>query len=270
MQQTMERELEGRQAAAAPPRPRAIATPGVTSPSSPSFAAELASLKSAPALAPPPRWSERAQHAGAGAPSLPAPLALRPAAATADGVVDRDQDGRVDQWIFRQNGEIERIELDENGDGRADRVLHYDLETNQIHRVEEDADGDGASDSWTEYVDGRIARRRGDGDGDGQIDTWSFYRNGEISRHERDTSGDGFRDRTGYYRNGKLVREEHDRNGDGVPDAVIHYDSLERPVRREEDNDGDGRPDVISYYDGGKLARRELLKNEPRVETARP
>ena len=137
----------------------------------------------------------------------------------ADGIVDRDGDGRVDQWIFRENGEIARVELDENRDGRPDRILHYDLGTHQIRRVEEDGNADGVSDSWTDYEDGRVSRRRGDGDYDGVADTWSFYRDGVITRHEQDTTGDGFRDRMGYYVDGKLVREEHDRDGDGRKDV---------------------------------------------------
>ena len=44
----------------------------------------------------------------------------------ADGIVDRNGDGRIDLWIYRQDGEIVRKALDENHDGRPDRILHYD------------------------------------------------------------------------------------------------------------------------------------------------
>ena len=65
-------------------------------------------------------------------------------------------------------------------------------------------------DSWTDYRDGRVIRRRSDANNDGAVDSWTYYRNGEVSRHERDTTGDGFRDRVGYYRDGQLAWEEHE------------------------------------------------------------
>jgi hypothetical protein len=272
----LERELEGRQRETASHAPRAAPGPppayhGASEAQPLSIAEELAALQRTPGNAPPSRPHDP-QAATRGTPTAPPPRdrdAWSPKAA-ADGIVDRDGDGRVDQWIFRENGEIARVELDESADGRPDRTLHYDLETHQIHRVEEDGNADGVSDSWTDYEAGRVARRRGDSNHDGTVDTWSFYRGGEITRHDQDTTGDGFRDRVGYYEGGKLIREERDRDGDGRPDATIHYDALERVTSREEDNDGDGRPDVISYYEAGRLARRELLEHEDPPKTARP
>jgi hypothetical protein len=234
---------------------------------------ELAALQRTPGNAPPPRPSTP-QGIRPGAPSTPSARArtAQPPEVpqVADGIVDRDGDGRVDQWIFRENGEISRVELDETRDGRPDRTLYYDLETHQICRVEEDGNADGVSDSWTDYENGQVVRRRGDGDRDGTVDTWSFYRDGAITRHERDTTVDGFRDRVATYEGGKMIREERDRDRDGRPDATILYDAEERVARREEDNDGDGRPDVITYYEAGRLARRELLQHEAPPKTARP
>jgi len=264
----LERELEDRRhrsesrgaganSTADPSRRRGSAAPSL------SIAAELAALQRSPDVAAAGRLPEPTPSGFASAAHPPPPP-------SADGVVDRDGDGRIDQWIYRVNGEIARIELDETSDGRVDRTLHYDLATHQIARVEEDSNGDGVSDSWTDYEGGRVARRRGDDDHDGSIDSWSFYDEGVITRHEQDSDGDGFRDRTGFYVGGKLAREEHDRNGDGRSDTAIQYDERERVSRREEDNDNDGRPDVISYFEAGKLSRRELLHYDDDAETARP
>ncbi len=255
----MERELAQREALATPPQGQpAPATPsGATS-----IADELAALR-ARSAAGGARAVQHTSPAPRGAEAGPSGPAPRHAAAipppTASGVVDRNADGRTDQWIFRVNGEIEREELDDDFDGRPDRILHYDLASHQVVRLDEDSDQDGNLDSWTALRDGVVVRRRVDSDGDGYVDSWSFYRDGKITRLERDSSGDGFRDHVAHYRDGRIDREEKDDDGDGRPDLVKYYDANEKVVRVEEDTDGDGRMDVISHYEGGRLLRRELL-----------
>ncbi|HEY8156961.1 MAG TPA: hypothetical protein VII72_22740 [Myxococcota bacterium] len=224
----LERELDQRQSSTAAPRAGAApAQPGASR--GPSIADELASLQRAPAEA-----SARP------APAPPAPESAPPAPRlasgsepVADGIVDRNEDGRVDLWIYREKGEIVRRVLDE--------------------------DYDGAPDSWVDYQEGEPVRRRADTNQDGAVDSWTFFRDGETSRHEQDTTGNGFRDRVGFYEAGKLVREEQDTLGSGRADVFVYYDDREQIVRREEDTDHDGRIDVISHYEKGRLSRRELL-----------
>jgi hypothetical protein len=179
---------------------------------------------------------------------------------TASGIVDRNNDGRIDQWIFREDGEIAKQVLDEDFDGRPDRTIIFDAQTHRPGRVEEDTSGDGVLDSWTDYDNGVIARRRSDSNGDGTVDTWSFFRAGELARHEQDTSGDGFRDVVSFFEDGRRVREERDSNGNGQPDEILYYDASEQLLRREEDRDGDGALEVVSHYEAGRLVRRELLE----------
>jgi antitoxin component YwqK of YwqJK toxin-antitoxin module len=179
---------------------------------------------------------------------------------TASGIVDRNNDGRIDQWIFRENGEIAKEVLDEDFDGRPDRTIIFDPQTHRPGRVEEDTSGDGVLDSWTDYDNGAIARRRSDSNGDGTVDTWSFFRAGELARHEQDTSGDGFRDVVSFFEDGRRVREERDSNGDGQADELLYYDSNEKLLRKEEDRDKDGGLEVVSHYEAGRLVRRELLE----------
>lgn len=254
MEQELERRLGPAGSAAAHSR-----KPRATRGAPLSIADELAALQRkpdtpqfVPATAPEP--SERNATPSA------APTRAGSAQDVADGIVDRNGDGRIDLWIYRENGDIARKALDEDFDGRPDRILHYDATTHQVGQVEEDSDADGAIDSWTDYRGGKVVRRRIDADRNGQVDTWTFYRDGRISRHEQDTTGDGFRDRIGIYVDDRLEREERDSDGDGRPDVMIHYDASEQVARREEDTNLDGAVDVISHYESGRLARRELLE----------
>jgi hypothetical protein len=251
--ESLERELDqklARPGTAPGASPTPVPGPAPAPPSrSLSIAEELASLQRNPA---PPAPTPRRE--------TPRPtVSATGNEPVAQGVVDRDGDGHVDHWIYREQGEIVREVFDENSDRQPDRTVLYDRETHQIRSVEEDTDQDGSLDSWTDYRNGEVARRRGDADRDGTVDTWSFYAMGRITRHERDTTGDGFRDRVGHYRDGRLEREELDSDGDGIPDAALYYDANERVIRKEEDTDGDGDVDLVSHYESGRLTRRELI-----------
>jgi hypothetical protein len=280
--ENLERELEAQQsrarAATAGPRAPTAAHPGAPPGSSiapgpaPSIADELAALRRASAIqtSPQPQQTPPIRVASAhpteasmtgAAPPRAAQTARKAAVPSepAHGIVDRNGDGHTDHWIYREAGEIVREVFDDDFDGRPDRTLLYDRKTHQVHRVEEDADRDGAFDSWTDYRDGSVVRRRADRDGDGVVDDWSYFTGGRVTRHEQDTTGDGFRDRVGTYRDGQLAREDLDRDGDGRLDRIIHYGQNEQIAKEEEDSDGDGQVDLISHYESGRLARRELL-----------
>jgi len=261
--QGLERELEerARRQPGAPSTPAtrtATVNPGAGSRAPFSIAEELAAMQRTPVSTPAPRTVASATPATASAP-VPRIPANATSPAPAHGIVDRDGDGHIDHWIYREQGEIVRETFDENADGRPDRIIVYDPQTRRVSRIEEDANYDGSPDSWTHYRDGSVIRRRADADGDGQVDTWSFYAHGEITRHERDTTADGFRNRVGFYSAGILQREELDENADGSIDAILYYDGRGRVTRKEEDRNGDGAIDLISHYESGKLARRELL-----------
>lgn len=231
---TIADELAALQRSAPAPHPHSFAaTPTPTAPRVPSH---RPAITRAPDHDPPPRPAHEA-----------------------DGIVDRNADGRIDHWIYRHDGQVVREVLDDDFDGRAERILHYDLATHRIARVDEDFDHDGAIDSWTDYRDGRVIRRRADASSDGNVDSWTYYRDGEVSRHERDTTGDGFRDHVGYYREGRLAREEQDHDGDGRSEVTVRYDADERITAREEDLDGNGSVDLISRFEHGKLTRREVI-----------
>lgn len=256
MEDELDRQIAERKQSA--PQAGSVVAPSATrSEPATSIADELAALQRKPS----------APEARRETPPAPVETRARPTApreagsgdTVADGIVDRNDDGRIDLWIYRQDGEIVRKVLDQDFDGHPDTTLLYDPESHQLARVEEDDDHDGVTDGWTDYKDGKVVRRRADANRDGLVDTWTYYRDGEISRHEQDTDGDGFRDRVGYYEKGHLVREEQDSNADGLPDVTSYYDAQERVTRREEDTNLDGRIDVINHYENGRLARKELL-----------
>jgi hypothetical protein len=274
----MERELGQQQPQAVPPQnappqsaalaPAPAARPGARS-GGPSMADELSMLRqpagpviaayapgSAPVPAPAPSAATPTPDAS------PTPASTRPPAARvagASGQVDRDGDGRPDQWIFRANGDLAREVFDEDFDGRPDRTLIYDPTSHDVVAIEEDSDHDGQVDTWTALQKGQVQRRRIDSNGDGQVDTWESYRDGQLVRIERDTNGDGFRDRISSYEQGRLAREEEDDDGDGRIEATRYYDDSEKLSRVEEDANGDGQVDVVSHYENGKLTSREIL-----------
>ena len=262
--EAMERELSQRapSSAARPATPQTQNFASSDGASGISIADELAALQRSPSNPVPPRAAVEQPveiHDTPISPGTrPPPLTTREQH-VADGIVDRDDDGRIDMWIYRTDGHITRKQLDQNFDGRPDTSLHYDPVTHQLSQVAEDSSHDGALDSWTDYREGSVVRRRVDSNGDGSVDTWTYYRNGKIARHEQDTTGDGFRDRAGFYRDGRLSHEELDSNADGLTDITNHYDGREQLTRSEEDTDLDGEIDVISHYEGGRLSRKELL-----------
>jgi hypothetical protein len=189
-------------------------------------------------------------------PTQPAPSVAIPGT-TAE---DRDRDGRPDRWVSGDPAQPTRELLDENRDGRADRVRVYDAQ-HRLQSSEDDLDFDGTFELLTDYKDGERARTREDTNGDGEVDGWSFFRGGEIVRRESDRDGDGLRDLVAMYRGGQLQRQEEDRNADGQPDVIEIFASGE-VAERHEDADFDGTPDVASFYKAGKLVRKELSSPE--------
>jgi hypothetical protein len=246
-------------------------SPGGAPARSAAIAAELAALRSRGAHAPTaPRATS--EPSSVVAPPLPtqarsASAALQPHAA--EGRVDRNGDGRPDQWLERSGNGLARELRDDDFDGRAELSVDYDPATGEVRLVEEDQNGDGAPDTWTDYRGGRPLAQRRDSDFDQRVDTWTSYSGGEITRIERDTNADGSPDRVAYYSAGRLVREEIDQDRDGRFDQTLRYDDEQRLATREEDTDGDGQIDVISHYEGGRLVRRELA-TESRVQGSAP
>ncbi len=197
--------------------------------------------------------------AGAGAPAARPLLPVQPGQGAPE-TSDRNGDGKPDLWVYSANGRPVTQALDDDFDGRVDRIRHLD-EKGRLVSSDDDLNGDGIMETTSLYEDGLLARRRTDSDGDGQADTWSFYKGDELLRTEIDKNGDGFRDEITIYEHGAIAREEIDRNGDGRPDVVSIYVHGQLDEKRE-DLDFDGTPDVVSHYKNGKLASREASSTD--------
>ncbi len=188
------------------------------------------------------------------------PLLPKEPGVSAPETADRNGDGRPDEWIYSANGRPTSDALDDDFDGRVDRIRRYDSKGRFVSS-DEDLNADGVMETTSLYEDGKLARRRTDSNGDGQADTWSFYNGDELLRTEIDRNGDGFRDEITVYARGKIEREEVDQNGDGRPDVVSLYRDGQLAEKRE-DLDLDGIPDVVSHYANGRLKSREASSSE--------
>jgi antitoxin component YwqK of YwqJK toxin-antitoxin module len=105
--------------------------------------------------------------------------------------VDRNYDGLVDRLeIYDAQGVITRAESDINGDGKIDEWVYY--EEGAPVKGEKDINGDGEPDTTLAYdLKGIIIRGESDTNGDGKIDEWVYYEAGKPVKAEKDTNKDG-------------------------------------------------------------------------------
>ncbi|MBD3263685.1 MAG: hypothetical protein GF375_01105 [Candidatus Omnitrophica bacterium] len=105
--------------------------------------------------------------------------------------VDKDYDGRIDRIEkYDSRGAIISIEADTTGDGKINEWVYY--EDGLPRKAEKDIDGDGKTDTNIVYdKNGVIVSSESDTTDDGKIDEWVYYEDGKISRAEKDTNGDG-------------------------------------------------------------------------------
>jgi hypothetical protein len=126
--------------------------------------------------------------------------------------VDRDKDGRVDARAFMDGTRIQRIEIDEDGDGKPERWEYYapaaSGTANVIVRAEEASATTGKMVRWEYYDGGRIARVDEDVDEDGRVDKWELYRAGRLATVELDLSGSGKPERRLIYEADGTVRSQ--------------------------------------------------------------
>jgi hypothetical protein len=73
-------------------------------------------------------------------------------------VIDNDHDGRPDRIFLYRAGQLHRESRDTNGDGRLDQIEYFDPLASLVLR-EEDLDGDGEIDVRTHYRAGRMVSR---------------------------------------------------------------------------------------------------------------
>jgi len=151
-------------------------------------------------------------------------------------------------YLYALDGTLRQISLDSNDDRKPD-VFAYFSGRSTPDRLEIDENGDGKIDRWEEYnAEGLMTRyalsTKGlgpdrfvevdpvtkattrveiDGDNDSRRERLEIYTNGRLSRAEIDTDGDGKRDRFQDWSPGFLASEEIDQDGDGRADIrMVH------------------------------------------------
>jgi hypothetical protein len=105
--------------------------------------------------------------------------------------VDRNHDGKVDHVeIYDAKGAIVRVENDTKGDGKINEWIYY--ENGIPVKAEKDLTGSGKP-NMTLFYDskGQVTKSEADTNGDGKIDEWVYYENGKPIKAEKDTKGDG-------------------------------------------------------------------------------
>jgi hypothetical protein len=138
--------------------------------------------------------------------------------------VDEDQDGRLDRWEFYDDhNRLERVDFSRRGNGIVDAIAFYGKGA-AVERIEISTRGDGHFNRVEHYQSDSLARVEEDTNGDGRPDKWEVYVLDPLgppgqSRIETAAFDDAFRgtpNRRFVYRpNGTVLRVEVDLDGDG-------------------------------------------------------
>jgi hypothetical protein len=104
---------------------------------------------------------------------------------------DSTKNGRNDSVGFMDGTHVQRIEVDEDEDGKVDRWEFYDA-NRRLERVGYSRQHNGVLDATAFYgKDGAVERLEISTRGDGRFNRVEFYQFGSVARVEEDTNGDG-------------------------------------------------------------------------------
>jgi hypothetical protein len=158
-------------------------------------------------------------------------------------------------------GRLQRIDYDQDGDGRPDHIAHHDgARTPRLIEVDEDRDAH--VDRWEEYgSDGVLARVGSTSRPGGGPDLWTVPGPGGVpARREYDEDGDGRPERVEILTDGAVSRVELDLDRDGRVDRWQTW-TAGVLVAEEADTDADGRPDLrVRRGPGGAVEGAERLE----------
>jgi antitoxin component YwqK of YwqJK toxin-antitoxin module len=118
-------------------------------------------------------------------------------------------------WHYNKKGKLRRAELDEDRNGRIERIEYYQG-VNRLAKVEELT------------VKGEVRC------------TWHYDANGNPQRSEEDTDGDGRLDCQRQYHANGTMEQTIDADENGVPEIRELFNGAGNLISREEDLDGDG------------------------------
>lgn len=105
--------------------------------------------------------------------------------------LDTNHDGKVDRLeVYDEKGVITRVEASTNNDGKMNEKVFF--ENGVRVRAERDADGNGQTDTIVTYdANGKITKIEADTAGKGKMNEWVYYENGAPAKAEKDTNDDG-------------------------------------------------------------------------------
>ena len=159
-----------------------------------------------------------------------------------------------------QNAHARIIERDTCGDGKTDRIGHFNS-SGRLTLLEVDSDGDGFFETRQEYENELLALVKRDLDRDSHFECFDFYENGKHTKQERYNSAGKLRQIIEFDSNGnpKLVRK--DTSEDDHLDTTQLY---ERGVIACSfvDKDGNDICESRQEYKDGILLKRTLDTNQ--------
>jgi Flp pilus assembly protein TadD len=122
---------------------------------------------------------------------------------------DTSQDGKPDRWIGYQDGIRREIWEDGRGRGRPDVHIAFAAEGGPLERIELDEDVDGKPERVFLYKLGKLSGESRDTNRDGVLDRFDrLDENGNLVLREEDTNADGAIDVRSLYSAGRLVRRQ--------------------------------------------------------------
>ena len=158
----------------------------------------------------------------------------------------RDEKGTVREWHYFSRGILTKAALDRNGDGRPDEF--FDYESGKCVAQETDNDFDGIIDGRNTFSNGICVLSEWDANYDGKWDCEAVYADGVPNEVWRDTDFNGVYDETTAYDKGRPLRLEVRPNGTNI---TFRVETFQDGVRKSEliDEDMDGRLDVRKTFD---------------------
>ncbi len=104
--------------------------------------------------------------------------------------LDRNGDGKPDQWYEVTDGRVVGSRMDRNYDGQVDYIVEYDADNRKV-REEMDFNYDGRMDDFYFFEDGHLVREEVDSNFDGRIDLWVHLEGQYVRSYEMDRDFDG-------------------------------------------------------------------------------
>jgi antitoxin component YwqK of YwqJK toxin-antitoxin module len=209
---------------------------------------------------------------------------------------------------YDSRGQLERLEIDADRDGRFEAEERYSNQRRVERREDVDADGqwereyrwhkDGSAElieqgrkgklQRTFYSAGGVVTRiEKDSDRDGKFESiweynagvlqrvtkprgiWHYNEKGTLLRAELDEDRNGRVERIEYYQDSNRLVKVEELAANGKVRSTWHYDANGKPQRAEEDTDGDGRLDCQRRYHANGMMEQTTDSDENGVPEIR-